>query len=60
VSRWKSNQELSEARADAVKKYLVSKGLDANMVTVTGLGSTKPKSNDKAANRRVEIVVVTR
>jgi len=60
VSRWKSNQELSEARADAVKKYLVSKGVDANMVSMSGLGSTKPKSNDKAANRRVEIVVVTR
>lgn len=60
VSRWKSNQELSEARADAVKKYLVSKGVDANVVTTSGLGSARPKSNDKAANRRVEIVVVTR
>ena len=60
VSRWKSNQELSVARADAVKKYLASKGVDANMVEVHGFGSDKPKSNDKAANRRVEIVVVTR
>jgi flagellar motor protein MotB len=60
VSQWKSNQELSEARADAVKKYLVSKGVDANSVSTSGLGSSRPKSNDKAANRRVEIVVVTR
>jgi flagellar motor protein MotB len=60
VSRWKSNQELSEARADAVKKYLVSKGVDANVITIQGLGSSRPKSNDKAANRRVEIVVLTR
>lgn len=60
VSRWKSNQELSEARADAVKKYLVSKGVDASMVNISGFGSARPKSNDKAANRRVEIVVVTR
>lgn len=60
VSRWKSNQELSTARADAVKKYLVSKGVDSNMVNVQGLGSDKPKSSDKAQNRRVEIVVVTR
>ena len=59
-SKWKSNQELSTARADAVKKYLVSKGVDANMVSVQGFGSDRPKSNDKAANRRVEIVVVTR
>ena len=60
VSQWKSNQELSEARADAVKKYLVSKGVDSNMVSVSGFGASRPKSNDKAANRRVEIVVVTR
>jgi len=60
VSKWKSNQELSVARADAVKKYLVSKGVDANMVSVQGFGSDRPKSGDKAQNRRVEIVVVTR
>ena len=60
VSRWKSNQELSVARADAVKKYLVSKGVDANEVSVAGFGSDRPKSSDKAQNRRVEIVVVTR
>jgi outer membrane protein OmpA-like peptidoglycan-associated protein len=60
VSRWKNNGELSVARADAVKKYLVSKGVDAGMVSVQGFGSDKPKSNDKAQNRRVEIVVVTR
>ena len=60
VSRWKSNQELSVARADAVKNYLVSRGVDAKMVEVHGFGADKPKSNDKAANRRVEIVVVTR
>lgn len=60
VSKWKSNQELSEARADAVRKYLVSKGVDANMITVRGFGADRPKSNDKSANRRVEIVVVTR
>ena len=60
VSSWKSNQELSEARSDAVKKYLASKGVDANTVTTSGFGSSRPKSSDKAANRRVEIVVVTR
>ena len=60
LSRWKSNQDWSVARAEAVKQYLVSKGVDAGMVTTQGFGSDRPKSNDKAANRRVEIVVLTR
>ena len=60
VSKWKDNQHLSEARAQAVREYLVQKGLEANAVTTTGFGATKPKGNDKAQNRRVEIVVVTR
>ena len=60
LSQWKNNQELSVARADAVKQYLVSKGVDAGMIKTQGFGADKPKSNDKAQNRRVEIVVVTR
>lgn len=61
VSKWKSNQELSEARAKAVKDYIVSKGVDASRVSFEGFGSAKPKSKtDKASNRRVEIVVLTR
>ncbi|HZK81516.1 MAG TPA: OmpA family protein [Humisphaera sp.] len=60
-SHWKSNQELSEKRADAVRNYLVSKGIPANRITVEGLGDTNPKSKtDKAKNRRVELVVLTR
>jgi flagellar motor protein MotB len=61
VSKWKSNQELSEARAAAVKQYLAQKGVEGNSLTTRGFGSDKPKSKtDKALNRRVEIVVVTR
>jgi len=60
-SHWKSNQELSERRADAVRDYLVSKGIDADRITTEGFGDTKPKSkSDKAKNRRVELVVLTR
>jgi chemotaxis protein MotB len=59
-SKWKDNQELSQARASAVRDYLVSKGVDATVVTAEGFGSTKPKDPaDKAKNRRVEIVVIT-
>ena len=61
VSKWKSNQELSEARAAAVKQYLAQKGVDGNSLTTRGFAADKPRSQtDKSLNRRVEIVVVTR
>ena len=59
-SKWKSNQDLSVARAAAVKAYLVKKGVSESLVTVQGFGSDAPKAKDKSANRRVDIVVATR
>lgn len=55
------NQQLSEARANAVKSYLTSTGIDPSRLTPKGLGATQPiASNDsalgRAANRRVELV----
>ena len=54
------NQDLSERRADTIKKYLTEKyGLNgANLVTV-GYGKTKPKDANAPmdpANRRVQVV----
>jgi outer membrane protein OmpA-like peptidoglycan-associated protein len=57
-SHWASNQELSEARAKAVGKYLIAHGIDASRVTTSGFGDTKPKAT-KALSRRVEVVVIT-
>lgn len=57
-SKWKSNQELSEARAAAVRTYLVSKGVSANSISTMGHGAERPRGKDKARNRRVEIVVL--
>jgi outer membrane protein OmpA-like peptidoglycan-associated protein len=56
------NLKLSEQRADAVRAYLVSRGVPANTMTVKGLGAADPvASNDSAAgrqrNRRVDMVV---
>ena len=60
ASKWKSNHELSEARAAAVKAYLVKKGIAPTLITVVGYGADKPKAKDKATNRRVDIVVAMR
>lgn len=56
-NKWKSNQELSEARAAAVKTYLAGKGVSSSRIMTTGLGDTQRKST-KAASRRVEIIVL--
>lgn len=63
------NQKLSEKRADAVKKYLISKGMDASKIETFGFGKTLPVSScpdpkDRKAliaclepNRRVEVEI---
>jgi OOP family OmpA-OmpF porin len=55
-----ANQKLSEARALAVAKWVVSKGIDCKRVLPVGFGATKPvAANDtpegKAQNRRIEV-----
>ena len=57
------NQRLSVRRAEAVKAYLVSKGIEANRVYTEGKGEKQPIANNatkdgRAKNRRVEIEVI--
>lgn len=57
-----SNKVLSQQRANAVKTYLVSQGIEAGRMTAVGYGSSKPKeSNDTDAgrqqNRRTEFTI---
>jgi outer membrane protein OmpA-like peptidoglycan-associated protein len=47
-----TNMELSQKRADAVRDYLVSKGVDSSRLTAQGFGETRPVAdNDTAAGR---------
>jgi OOP family OmpA-OmpF porin len=56
------NQVLSENRANAVKKYIVSKGIDESRITATGYGESKPIADNNTAagrqqNRRSELTL---
>ncbi|HSU24333.1 MAG TPA: OmpA family protein [Variovorax sp.] len=57
------NQRLSVRRAEAVKAYLVTKGIERNRVYTEGKGEKQPVADNRTAagrakNRRVEIEVV--
>lgn len=58
-----SNLELSEKRVEAVKQYLVSKGVAARRITGRGFGGSQPiapstSEENRQLNRRVEFKIV--
>jgi OmpA-OmpF porin, OOP family len=57
------NQRLSVRRAESVKAYMVSKGVEPNRVYTEGKGEKQPVANNRTAdgrskNRRTEIEVI--
>ena len=59
------NDTLSLARAEAVKNYLIDKGIDKNRLSTEGFGFSKPVKSNKtdkgrALNRRVELYPITK
>ena len=59
------NNELSRKRAEAVRDYLVERGVPADRITAEGHGADQPVAENSTAegranNRRVEIVVKPR
>jgi len=62
IGTYKGNWLLSQKRSDAVKKYLVSKGVPQELIVSTAFGSTEPIASNKTVvgrqlNRRVEIKI---
>ncbi len=60
--RFKNNYELSLARADAVRKFFISKGMNPLRLSIVGYGETIPVAGNetdegRTANRRVELVI---
>lgn len=57
----RNNQALSENRADAIRHYLMLRGLGPNQVQARGYGETSPAHDNRTAagrraNRRVELI----
>jgi OOP family OmpA-OmpF porin len=57
------NLALSKRRADAVKQFLVSKGIEANRIYTEGKGESQPVADNRTAegrqkNRRVEVEII--
>jgi len=56
------NLKLSERRANAVRDYLVNKGVNPNLIDASGKGKADPVASNKTAegrakNRRVEVQI---
>ena len=59
------NKKLSEYRAEAVKKYLLCRGIESKYIYTNGKGEFQPAVSNQTAvgraeNRRVEVKVISK
>jgi outer membrane protein OmpA-like peptidoglycan-associated protein len=63
MGNYTKNMQLSQMRAEAVRQYLIAKGVASNKVRAVGFGSSSPIADNKTAagraqNRRIEVIRV--
>lgn len=63
VGNKETNLKLSQERAEAVRTYLIKKGIEASRITAKGYGDTKPVANNsteagRQQNRRTEVKII--
>lgn len=63
AGRYKSNWELSAARAFSVRDYLIKKGINERRISCVGYGEFRPiapndTEENRAKNRRIEIKII--
>ncbi len=61
MGNYNKNLLLSQQRADAVRQYLISKGVEPERIRAVGFGSSSPIADNRTAagraqNRRIEVV----
>jgi len=61
VGNYAKNMRLSQLRAESVRQYLISKGIESDRIRAAGFGSSSPIADNRTAagraqNRRIEVV----
>ncbi len=61
VGSYTKNMQLSQQRAESVRQYLISQGIEADRIRSAGFGSSSPIADNRTAtgramNRRIEVI----